>query len=131
MEWGGASAEGTDELMRLLDGDFPIPADVVSQCQWVSALTPSASVLGYELAPNLVETLPGVQMPAWQVSSCTTTPQLPDVEGASQSFKELDPLPKRASHPEGWTRFLCRFQGCGKHYASTDGVRKHCRKEVR
>jgi len=27
-----------------------------------------------------------------------------------------------------WSRFACRFPGCGKHYASTDGVRKHCRR---
>lgn len=26
-------------------------------------------------------------------------------------------------------RFRCKFPECGKDYASTDGVRKHCRKE--
>ena len=29
------------------------------------------------------------------------------------------------------TRYRCRFLGCGLDYASTDGVRKHCRKKVR
>ena len=30
--------------------------------------------------------------------------------------------------PPGTTRFRCRFPGCKKLYASTDAVRKHCRK---
>ena len=32
---------------------------------------------------------------------------------------------------EPWLRYRCRFPGCNHHYASTDGVRKHCRKKVR
>lgn len=27
-------------------------------------------------------------------------------------------------------RYHCRYPGCNHHYASTDGVRKHCRKQV-
>ena len=29
-----------------------------------------------------------------------------------------------------WLRYRCRYPGCNRHYASTDGVRKHCRKKV-
>ena len=29
--------------------------------------------------------------------------------------------------PDGDAKFLCKFPGCGKGYASTDAVRKHCR----
>ena len=32
---------------------------------------------------------------------------------------------------EPWLRYQCRYPGCNHHYASTDGVRKHCRKKVR
>jgi len=31
--------------------------------------------------------------------------------------------------PQPWLRYRCRFPGCDHHYASTDGVRKHCRKK--
>jgi len=36
------------------------------------------------------------------------------------------PVPKFASEP-GESRYFCRYPHCGKGYASTDAVRKHCR----
>ncbi|KAL1503378.1 hypothetical protein AB1Y20_011429 [Prymnesium parvum] len=35
---------------------------------------------------------------------------------------------KDGAPPPGTTQFRCRFPGCRKVYASTDAVRKHCRK---
>ncbi len=37
--------------------------------------------------------------------------------------------PSQGAQP--WLRYRCRYPGCNRHYASTDGVRKHCRKKVR
>jgi hypothetical protein len=36
--------------------------------------------------------------------------------------------PKDGAPPPGTSRFRCKFPGCRKLYASTDAVRKHCRK---
>lgn len=36
--------------------------------------------------------------------------------------------PKDGAPPPGTSRFRCKFPGCSKLYASTDAVRKHCRK---
>jgi len=36
------------------------------------------------------------------------------------------PVPKLTEHG-GESRYFCRYPGCGKGYASTDAVRKHCR----
>ena len=36
--------------------------------------------------------------------------------------------PKDGAPPPGTSRFRCKFPGCHKLYASTDAVRKHCRK---
>jgi len=37
--------------------------------------------------------------------------------------QRFSPAPK----PDSDARFFCKYQGCGKGYASTDAVRKHCR----
>lgn len=36
--------------------------------------------------------------------------------------------PKDGAPPPGTSRFRCKYPGCRKLYASTDAVRKHCRK---
>jgi hypothetical protein len=36
--------------------------------------------------------------------------------------------PLAGAPPPGTSRFRCKFPGCSKLYASTDAVRKHCRK---
>ena len=38
------------------------------------------------------------------------------------------PPPIAGAPPPGTSRFRCRYPGCKKLYASTDAVRKHCRK---
>jgi hypothetical protein len=45
------------------------------------------------------------------------------VAGAHNGFGRYSPIPK----PDGDAKFFCKFPGCGKGYASTDAVRKHCR----
>jgi hypothetical protein len=45
----------------------------------------------------------------------------PALEGRARG----SPLPKLSD--SGDARFFCRYPGCGKGYASTDAVRKHCR----
>lgn len=47
-----------------------------------------------------------------------------ETTGSPESVLDLDANPQ----DEGRV-FCCRFPGCGKSYASTDGVRKHCRKQ--
>ena len=54
-----------------------------------------------------------------------TTPTDGDAFGvnANNGFARYSPVPK----PDGDAKFFCKFPGCGKGYASTDAVRKHCR----
>uniref|UniRef100_A0A7S3RCY8 C2H2-type domain-containing protein n=1 Tax=Strombidinopsis acuminata TaxID=141414 RepID=A0A7S3RCY8_9SPIT len=53
-----------------------------------------------------------------------------DSEGSSPSDSPRVIRRKESgSHPSGGAaRFQCRYPGCSKMYASTDAVRKHCRK---
>jgi len=49
------------------------------------------------------------------------------------SLTTAGPPPQKRSKSEpvlaSTPRFTCRFPSCGKVYASTDGVRRHCRKQ--
>ena len=45
--------------------------------------------------------------------------------GLSHYNNEYGPMPKPDG--SGEPKFFCKFDGCGKGYASTDAVRKHCR----
>lgn len=48
----------------------------------------------------------------------------PRSESPVYSSSRHSPVPK---HIDGESRFFCRYPSCGKGYASTDAVRKHCR----
>ena len=52
----------------------------------------------------------------------------PEIQAAVQTANS-DGQTQGAEEP--WLRYQCRYPGCNHHYASTDGVRKHCRKKVR
>eukprot|EP00900_Chrysochromulina_parva_P000631 jgi/Chrpa1/10569/Chrysochromulina_OHIO_Genome00017503-RA len=51
-----------------------------------------------------------------------------DYDTPGQSSPKRQRNPKDGAPPPGTSRFRCRFPGCKKLYASTDAVRKHCRK---
>ena len=62
------------------------------------------------------------------LDACPSSPAL-----SAQSMDERPSWPatlvnsKQGISKEGAARFYCRFPKCGKGYASTDAVRKHCR----
>jgi len=51
-----------------------------------------------------------------------------DYDTPGQGSPKRQRNPKDGAPPPGTSRFRCRFPGCKKLYASTDAVRKHCRK---
>mmetsp|Transcript_75152 Transcript_75152/g.125305 ORF Transcript_75152/g.125305 Transcript_75152/m.125305 type:complete len:146 (+) Transcript_75152:244-681(+) len=53
-----------------------------------------------------------------------------DSSGSGSSSPKLarPRVAKDGAPPPGSCRFQCRYPGCSKLYASTDAVRKHCRK---
>ena len=57
---------------------------------------------------------------SWRPSMGYDTPMHPSPKRAR--------APKDGAPPPGTSRFRCKFPGCRKLYASTDAVRKHCRK---
>ena len=58
------------------------------------------------------------------IDACPSSPAL-----SAQSMDERPAWPASLAKQgkEGGARFYCRFPKCGKGYASTDAVRKHCR----
>jgi len=54
--------------------------------------------------------------------------RLLDYDTPGQGSPKRQRHPKDGAPPPGTSRFRCRFPGCKKLYASTDAVRKHCRK---
>ena len=64
----------------------------------------------------------------WQTPSYTASPA---ANGSRLSSRAASRAPPSASPVEesGRCRYFCRYPGCTKIYATTDGVRKHCRQQ--
>ena len=107
---GAASA--IQALLALQRDDSPGRAPVPRS--W-STLSDGEAPLGRVLSDSRLDVCP--PSPALSAKSMDDRPAWPTPLGGGSSRPSKD----------GAARFYCRFPKCGKGYASTDAVRKHCR----
>jgi len=136
-ECSESEAEGMDTFMNALSALSeldPVPLQVSESSE--DLLSPSVlppihgSVYAGSICAAIKESKSkgsSVHLPPPSFTSFPTPPNPARKRKAAQSLdgevEKPPPMPKVDGEP----RFFCKYDGCGKGYASTDAVRKHCR----